>query len=75
MPSSTVWRSTLKSKEIIIRTTLAHRSIAAAAAAVTLAILSAVTAVAEHEKEQAAFLAAQIKPQTLATTTAETQAR
>lgn len=55
---------------------LAYRSVAAAAAAaVTFAIISAVVAVADHEKDQAVFLAAQIKPQTLAETARETKQR
>jgi hypothetical protein len=55
---------------------LAQRSVAAAAAAaVTFAIFSAVVGVADHEKEQAVFLAAKIKPQALAETATETQQR
>jgi hypothetical protein len=42
---------------------------------VTFAIFSAVVAVAEHEKDQAVFLAARIKPQALAETATETKQR
>ena len=39
---------------------------AAAAVAVTFTVISAVVAVAEHEREQAIYLAAQINPQHVA---------
>ena len=54
----------------------AQRSVAAVAAAiVTFAIFSGVVAVADHEKDQAVFLAARIKPQALAETAGETKQR
>jgi len=44
-----------------------EKSIAAvAAAAVTFVVVGAVVAVAEHEREQAVYLAAQISPQHVA---------
>jgi hypothetical protein len=46
---------------------LAQRTVAAAAAAaVTLAVLAGVVAIADHEKDQAVLLAARINPQNLA---------
>jgi hypothetical protein len=56
-----------KTQENIMKKSLAHRTFAAAAAAaVTFAVVAGVVAIADHEKEQAVFLAAQISPQTLA---------
>jgi len=44
-----------------------EKSVAAAAAvAVTFAVVSAVVSVAEHEREQAVYLAAKISPQHVA---------
>jgi hypothetical protein len=74
--SSAPWRATLQYKEDIMKNKLAQRSVAAAAAAaVTFAIFSAVVAVADHEKDQAVFLAARIKPQALAETESDTKQR
>jgi hypothetical protein len=54
-------------RENIMKKSLAHRTFAAAAAAaVTFAVVAGVVAIADHEKEQAVFLAAQISPPTLA---------
>ena len=74
--SSADRRATQPNRENIMKDKLAQRSVAAAAAAVvTFAIFSAVVAVAEHEKDQAVFLAAKIKPQALAETATETKQR
>jgi len=53
-----------------------EKSIAAtAAAAVTLAVVSTVVSVAEHEREQAVYLAAQISPQHVAASEISASAR
>ena len=74
--SSADRRATQPNLENTMKDKLAQRSVAAAAAAVvTFAIFSAVVAVAEHEKDQAVFLAAKIKPQALAEAATETKQR
>jgi hypothetical protein len=63
-------------KEIVMKKSFAERTIAAAAAAaVTFAIVAGIVGIADHEKEDAVFLAAKIKPQTLAAETSGTVAR
>lgn len=53
-----------------------EKSVAAVAAvAVTFAVVSAVVSVAEHEREQAVYLAAQISPQHVAATEISASAR
>jgi hypothetical protein len=74
--SSADRRATQPPLEDIMKDKLTQRSVAAVAAAVvTFAIFSAVVAVADHEKDQAVFLAARIKPQALAETAGETKQR
>lgn len=48
---------------------------AVAAVAVTFAVVGAVVAVAEHEREQAVYLAAQISPQHMAASEVRASAR
>lgn len=56
-----------KARENIMKKSLAQRTFAAAAAAaVTFAVVAGVVAIADHEKDQAVFLAAKISPPTLA---------
>lgn len=53
-----------------------ERSVAAVAAVtVTFAVVSAVVGVAEHEREQAVYLAAQISPQHVAASEVRASAR